>query len=186
VKITPVEAARSFIQTNYPLCRAAFLAGSVIRGEGTDTSDLDIVIIDDNEKQSHRETVFHQGWLIEAFVHTTNTYPLFFESDKKRGRPSLPRMCAEGLILKDDGTAEKIKLEAKTLIEKGPDPLTEEEIRIKRYSITDQLMDFEGSTRPEEDLFIAGSLAWQLHEFVLRANQQWIGEGKWIARALKE
>jgi hypothetical protein len=95
-------------------------------------------------------------------------------------------MCAEGLILKDDGTAEKIKLEAKTLIEKGPDPLTEEEIRIKRYSITDQLMDFEGSTRPEEDLFIAGSLAWQLHEFVLRANQQWIGEGKWIARALKE
>jgi predicted nucleotidyltransferase len=40
-----LEAVKIFLDQRFPECSAAFLAGSVIRGEGTSTSDLDIVII---------------------------------------------------------------------------------------------------------------------------------------------
>jgi predicted nucleotidyltransferase len=186
MKKSPLETAREFVERRYPTCRAAFLAGSVVRGQATDTSDLDIVVIDDGAKGSYRESFLENGWMIESFIHTSKTYRNFFESDRKRGRPSLPRMCREGIILKDDGIAERIRHEAKALLENGPDPWTEEDIRLHRYFITDLLMDFEGSNCEMEDLFIAGAQANRLHDFLLRSNGRWIGEGKWIARALKE
>ena len=45
--------------------------------------------------------------------------------------------------------------------------------------------DFEGSTKPFESLFIAGALAEKSHEFYLRVNQQWMGQSKWVLRALR-
>lgn len=42
-----------------------------------------------------------------------------------------------------------------------------------------------GSKDAAESLFIAGKLAIVLHEFVLCTNRRWIGDGKWVMRALK-
>lgn len=44
VKLEPVKAAECFIKQYYPQCQGAVLAGSVVRDEATETSDLDIVI----------------------------------------------------------------------------------------------------------------------------------------------
>jgi len=35
-----------------------------------------------------------------------------------------------------------------------------------------------------EGIFIAGTLAEQVSEFILRVNRQWIGTSKWIIRSL--
>jgi predicted nucleotidyltransferase len=43
-RIAPAEAARRIWQSRYADSRVLFLAGSVMRGEGTPTSDLDIVL----------------------------------------------------------------------------------------------------------------------------------------------
>lgn len=184
-KDNPYEAAQKFVHKYFPNCNGALLAGSVIRGEATETSDLDIVIFDETLPSSYRETFIEFDWPIEVFVHNGSSYRPFFESDRERGRPSLPRMVSEGIILKDDGIIEAIKKEAEELLKEGPEKWTEKTIQIKRYFLTDTLDDFIGSSNRAEGIFIANTLAELTSEFVLRTNRRWIGTSKWLVRSLK-
>ncbi|MBT2690215.1 nucleotidyltransferase domain-containing protein [Bacillus sp. ISL-47] len=185
-KIHAAETSQEFITRHFPACQAAVLAGSVIRGEETDTSDLDIVVFDSAIKTAYRESFIFFGWPIEVFVHNLDSYKDFFRNDAERARPSLPRMVAEGMPLKDSGILQEIKKEALSLLAKGPEAWTEETIRLKRYFITDAVDDLRGSSNRGEEIFIAGTLAELLSEFVLRTNRQWIGSSKWTARALQQ
>lgn len=184
-RLEPLQAAHLFVEKHFPGCHGALLAGSVVRKQATETSDLDLVIFDD-VSFSFRKSVVDFDWPIEVFVHGMQTYKTFFESDCKRARPSLPRMVAEGIIIKDTGVIQAIQAEAKTLLKAGPEKWTEDIIEMKRYFITDTLDDLIGSTNHTEDLFIANALAEQLSEFILRVNNQWIGTSKWVIRSLKE
>jgi hypothetical protein len=179
------KAAELFTLNHFPDCHGALLAGSVVRGEATETSDLDIVIFDKNLNSAYRESVIEFGWNIEVFLHNLTSYKDFFKSDCERARPSLPRMVSEGIVLKDSEMMEHIKQEAIDLLEKGPEEWSAETIRIKRYFITDALEDFIGCTDRAEEIFIANTLAELVSEFVLRTNRQWIGASKWIIRSLK-
>lgn len=180
-----MEAAEKFIQKYFSRCNGALLAGSIVRGEATDTSDLDIVIFDEAVPTSYRESFIEFDWPIEVFVHNASSYKPFFESDRERARPSLPRMVSEGIILRDDGIIELIKKEAVVLLKEGPEQWSEETVHIKRYFLTDTLDDFIGCSNRAEEIFIANSLAELLSEFVLRTNRRWIGTSKWTIRSLK-
>ena len=185
-RIQPVEAAKKFIAEKFPDCQAALLAGSVVRGEDTATSDLDIVVFDEKVESAYRESLIEYGWPIEVFVHNLISYSDFFKSDRESARPSLPRMVSEGIVLFDSGVVSFIKDEANVLLKKGPEVWSIETIVMKRYMITDALDDLIGSTNPAEDLFIANTLANEIHEFVLRTNVQWVGSSKWVVRALSQ
>ncbi|SOC42647.1 nucleotidyltransferase domain-containing protein [Ureibacillus acetophenoni] len=185
-KLQPIEAGYQFLNKYFPSCQGALLAGSVVRGVATDTSDLDIVIFDNSVPSSYRESLIDFGWPIEVFVHNLTSYKQFFDHDVQRARPSLPRMVAEGIILKDDGIVDCIKKEAIKILEEGPEEWSKETIKVKRYFITDVLDDFIGCTKREEEIFIANTLAELVSEFVLRTNRQWIGTSKWIVRSLKQ
>lgn len=185
MKLEPIKAAREFINQHFPHCQGAVLAGSVVRGEETGTSDLDIVIFEKNIMASYRESLIEFGWPIEVFVHNLTSYKHFFEMDYKDAKPSMQRMISEGIILKDEGIIDSIKKEAKEILKQGPEEWTEEEVTLKRYFITDALEDFIGSNNRAEEIFIASSLADLVQEFILRTNGHWIGSSKWIIRALK-
>jgi hypothetical protein len=185
-RLNPKEAASNFIIENFPTCQAALLGGSVVRGEETSTSDLDIVIIDDTISSEFRESLISQGWPIEAFVHYLKTIRDYFQSDCERARPSLPRMVSEGIPIVDHPIIHTLKEEANKLLRDGPPNWTIQTILMKRYFISDALDDFIGSTNRGEGIFIAGALGESLHEFVLRTNGRWIGASKWVVRSLKE
>ncbi|MGY6211382.1 nucleotidyltransferase domain-containing protein [Cytobacillus firmus] len=185
-KLPPIEAAHQFVNAHFPNCKGALLAGSVVRGEATEKSDLDIVIFDKNNRTSYRESLIEYGWYIEVFVHTLTSYKQFFKMDYERARPSMPRMVSEGIVLKDDGVIESIRKEANDLLHNGPQEWSEETINTKRYFLSDALDDFIGSSNRSEELFIATTLAELLSEFVLRTNRQWIGASKWVYRSLKD
>ena len=184
-RLEPIQAAQLFVEKHYPACQGAILAGSVIRGEATETSDLDIVIFDETVTSAYRESVIDIGWPIEVFVHNLTSYKSFFESDYKRAKPSLPRMVSEGKIIKDVGVLRDIQEEAKVLLENGPEEWSEEIITMKRYFITDVLDDFIGCSNRTEEIFIANTLADQVSEFILRVNRKWIGTSKWVIRSLR-
>ncbi|KEZ50480.1 nucleotidyltransferase domain-containing protein [Metabacillus indicus] len=186
MRLQPAEAALKIVEKRFPSCAAAVLAGSVVRGEGTPTSDLDLVIFDESIKESYRESFVDFGWPVEAFVHNFSSYRYFFEEDCKSGTPSMPRMTAEGIVLKGKERLVPIKKEASALLEKGPEPLTQKEIDSRRYFITDALDDFTGCANRAEGIHVAGNLAELLHEFVLLTNGRYIGKSKWIHRALKQ
>jgi hypothetical protein len=186
MRISARQAAIKFVESYFPNCDVAYLAGSVVRGEETESSDLDIIVIDSSVGESYRQSLTEFDWPIEVFVHNMFTYKNFFKENIDRARPSLPQMCAEGIILRDTGHASRIKNEALQLLKAGPTPWNSIEIERARYHLTDLLNDLEGSTNGIEDLFVVSKLADLTHEFVLRVNGHWIGEGKWIIRALKE
>jgi predicted nucleotidyltransferase len=128
LRMQPNDVAKQFIDLYFTNCRIAFLAGSASRGEHKPSSDLDIVVIDETQPHAYRESFFEFSWRIEAFIHTKDSYRTYFESDIKRGRPTLPNMIFSGLILKDDGTAQTLKQEARQLLQDGPKPLTIKDI----------------------------------------------------------
>nr|WP_139186911.1 nucleotidyltransferase domain-containing protein [Sediminibacillus halophilus] len=179
-------AAKKFINKHFPDCQGALLAGSVVRGEATNTSDLDIVVFDSQYSSSYRESFVEFDWPIEVFVHNLQSYQVFFQLDVERARPSMPRMVSEGLVLKDSsGLIDTIKKEAAALLAAGPKCWTATVIEQKRYFLTDTLDDFIGSTLREEDLVIANTLAQLTSEFYLRVNGQWEGASKWLIRTLR-
>lgn len=184
-RLKPFEAATQFISQKFPNCQGAVLAGSIVRGEATETSDLDIVVFIQDLTSCYRESLIVDDWPIEVFVHNLTSYKSFFESDSKRARPSLPKMIAEGIVLEDEGILDSIKKEATQLINNGPEVWSIETINIKRYFITDALDDFIGSKNRAEEIFIANTIADLVSEFVLRTNRKWIGTSKWIVRALR-
>lgn len=182
-----IEAAQKIIKPQFLNCDVALLGGSVARGEETKTSDLDIVIIDSNLSKCYRESFMSNGWPVEVFVHNFTTYKEYFKSDCKRGKPTLPQLVSEGIILKGElETVTSLKQEAQQLIDQGPEKWSEGLIRQKRYFLTDALDDFIGATKREEELFIANLLADLVHEFVLRVNGQWVGNSKWFIRVLRK
>ncbi|WP_332871750.1 nucleotidyltransferase domain-containing protein [Paraliobacillus zengyii] len=180
------EAAKKFVDMEYPNCDGALLAGSVVRGEATQTSDLDIVIFDQSLTYSYRESLIKFDWPIEVFVHNLASYKSFIAMDAAKGLSSLPRMVVDGFVLRDLGMIDKIKEEAQELIDKGPSSWSMETIQTRRYTITDMVDDLLGSKKREEDICIVMSVAPLIPEFYLRTNHQWIGESKWIHRALKK
>ncbi|PKR76707.1 nucleotidyltransferase domain-containing protein [Halalkalibacillus sediminis] len=185
-RLAPLDAAHKIINNRYPASEAALLAGSVVRAEATETSDLDIVIFDKALTSSYRESFIELDWKVEVFVHSLTSYREFFQSDYERARPSLPRMVAEGIVLKDNGIIDSIKEEANHLLSEGPEEWPTETIDIKRYFITDALDDFIGCTNRAEEIFIANTLAELVSEFVLRTNRRWMGASKWVVRSLKD
>ncbi len=185
-RLQPIEAAHQFLNKYFVNCQGAILAGSVVRGEATETSDLDLIVFDQGISSSYRESLVDFEWPIELFVHNLTSYKEYFQKDCERARPSLPRMVAEGMILRGEEIIGPIKQEAREILDKGPAKWPAETIQVKRYFLTDALDDFRGSSDRAEELFIANTLAELASEFVLRTNRQWIGASKWVVRALKQ
>jgi predicted nucleotidyltransferase len=183
-RLPALDAAHMLINEIFPDCKGAILGGSSVRGEETATSDLDIIVISDELDSSKRESFHFRGWPVELFVHTIDSCRRYFRNDVERARPTLPRMAAEGIVLKGEEYLREIRKEAALMLAAGPLPWSEAELTLKRYFLTDVLEDFIGSTKRHESLFIAGKLAELAHEFVLRGNKQWIGQSKWIYREL--
>lgn len=79
MRLKPIEAAQQFIFKHFPNCQGSLLAGSVVRGEATDTSDLDIVVFDKDLTSPYRESFIDFGWAIEVFVHNLTSYKHFLK-----------------------------------------------------------------------------------------------------------
>jgi hypothetical protein len=184
MRLVPLEASKLFIDHYFPNCNVALLAGSATRGNHTETSDLDIVIIDDTQTNDYRESFIDFGWRIEAFIYNSTSYKSKFAADRKKARPILACMLIEGVVIKDDGTVGSIKQEAQNSLNEGPEPLSDEFIKASRYFIFDLLDDFRDSDSYEEALMTLNTITLQLSEFILRVNGQWSGRGKTISRAL--
>ena len=186
MRLPGIEAAKRFVSEHFPNCNVAILTGSASRGEETPYSDLDILVISNDEPSAYVEAFYEYGWMIEILMHNRQSYKEFFKRDCLRGRPSLPHMFATGVVLVDDGTATAIQQEARLLLESGPPAWTEQDIKFARFMITNHLLDLEGTLQPVDAIFAVNELANALHELVLRANGYWIGKGKRIIRALEE
>lgn len=117
-----LETAQKAINKYYPGYKCAFVAGSMLRGQETATSDIDIVVIYEDEFQDvHRQSVVEDGWPIEFFVNNPKSNDYFMEEDRKRGMYIMMDMVANGLPLPE--VNERVKerqARARDMIDSGP------------------------------------------------------------------
>jgi hypothetical protein len=182
-----IAAAQDLVEQKFPDCDAAFLVGSTVRSEATPTSDLDIVVISRSATAPYQEGMKAFGWPIDVVFHTESSYRKFFKLDILRRRPVLAYMINEGVILKNkDGYAQRVKEEAAAVLSAGPAPLAADEIMGARHELTKLYDDFTSSPSRVESLLLGADLAYVALEFVLNFNRQWMGDGKWAVRALRD
>ncbi|MEM7364858.1 MAG: nucleotidyltransferase domain-containing protein [Pseudomonadota bacterium] len=184
----PFVAASSALARHHPDCLGAFVAGSVMRGEGTATSDIDIVVLyGDDFEDVHRASLMHEGWPIEFFVQHVEAQRYFFEKDRQRGMCVLADMVATGTMLPESTKLlEQQKNEARQIIEAGPPPLTPEDTDRRRYAITNLIDDVVGSTNIPVTNAVLAELHDALADFYLRTHGRWSGHGKSVLRSLRD
>ncbi len=93
-----IKITKQILDDRYPDADVIFLAGSLLRGEGTPYSDLDLVVIFEQLPHAWRESFNFKGYPVEAFVHDPETFNHFiFELGRPSGLAAMAHMVAEGV-----------------------------------------------------------------------------------------
>ena len=186
-RLSPEETALGIRRERYEGARALFLGGSVMRGEATPASDLDIVVVYERLPNAYREAFMYGGWPVEAFVHDAGSLEEFFERDRRRGVPALMSMVWEGVEVPEPSEfSARLKRSARELLEAGPPPWDEEELTLRRYRLTDWVDDMR-FPRSAEELVATGAWLYQdAAEFYFRTRGLWSAHSKTIPRRLRE
>lgn len=182
-----VATAEAVLAARYPNAEFALVAGSIVRGEGTALSDIDLVVLFGRLERARRESFLFGGFPVEAFVHDPETLRWFMDQDVERGRPSIISMVAEGRPIGSSlAGAEPLQMEAVGRLERGPPTLTGERLNSLRYEITDLVDDLRGQRTPREVQAIGTALYQKLADLVLLGRGKWTGSAKWIPRLIGE
>lgn len=183
-RLAPKQVAEDLIRDRFPTCLASWLTGSAARGGTTETSDIDVVVVLDDNEQSFRETVTASGWLIELFVHTRPSLKIWYLREAAEYRCTLAHMLATGDLLTDAGAAETLQQSARRHVEKGPPARKQPEVDVLRYELSAVVDDLRDSVDRVETTFLAGHAGALAGELLLAVRGSWTGRGKWLARWL--
>ena len=172
-----IELAKEIRAAKHPSCNFLFLAGSLIRGEGTRFSDLDIVVIYEKVEKAYRESFIFNGVMVETFVHDPETVDFFVdEFDKQDGNSALAQMIVEGIEIPSATIlSQQLKAWARESILRGPDACNQQEIMNMRYAVTNIIDDIRDYRSESELLGSLTCLYSSLAQFFFRANRHWNG-----------
>ncbi len=182
----PLIAASEIVARRYEGAAVTFLAGSVMRGEGTATSDLDLVVVYERIDAAFRDSFLHAGWPVEAFVHDPETLRYFFlQVDRPRGVPSLPHMVSTGTPLPcATDLSRALQALANQVLGQGPPPWHDGKLRRSRYTITSLVDDLRSPRSRAELIAIGTALYAAVADHFLLGQGHWSASGKSIPRRL--
>ena len=170
------------LETRFPGAVCAFVAGSIMRGQGTVRSDLDLVVLYPRLDQAWRESFESNDMPVEAFVQDPSTLAHYLEQDVQSGRPIMISMVAEGRIVGTDiGLARHWQSRARGLLAAGPRQAVDSWLL---YQVSDLADDLRGLRPASEVRAIAMQLYPKLADLMLLGQGQWSGNGKWVPRRL--
>ena len=164
-----------------------FAAGSIVRGDATAHSDLDLVVVYPALAAAYRESFLFDRLPVEAFVHDPETLHYFFvDVDARSGIPSLPAMVLDGIdIPHPTPQSEALRARAAAILAAGPSALTTEDERKLRYGISD-LVDDIRAPRSADELTASGARLYEeLANYHLRTHRMWSASRKSIPRVLR-
>lgn len=166
----------------FPSASAFLLAGSVVRGEATASSDLDLVVVFQRVERAKRQSFAFANWPVEAFIHDIQTLEYFFrEVDRPSGVPSLPNMVNEGIeIPSETECGHLVKDLAKRVLQAGPPPWGQQERDDSRYAISELVEDIRSPRNSFEIRPIISDLYRAVANHYCRSQNQWSAKGKSI------
>ncbi len=181
-----LAVAAHALETRFAGAHFAFVAGSIMRGQGTIGSDIDMVVIYPRLERAWRESFVEEGFPVEAFVQDPATLDVFLGRDVENGRPVMINMVVEGRIVGAHVKgAAALRARAASLLKAGPAPLNGERLEFLLYQVSDLADDLRGYRDREEMLAIAVTLYPKLIDLMLWGRGHWSGAGKWLPRRLR-
>ncbi len=181
-----LDITRDIRDQRFPDAGVVLLAGSIVRGEATAHSDLDLVVIHARVKQACRTSFRQDGWPVEAFIHDLQTLNYFFlEVDRPSGVPSLCDMVADGIEVPEaSGLSREAKGLARRVLDEGPESWTEADRDASRYAITDLIEDIRAPRSSHELRAALTSLYSATAHHFCRSRGLWSAKAKMIPRKL--
>ncbi len=184
---SPVSAAKDLFESRYQGADAVLVAGSVVRGEASTYSDLDLVVIFPRVRAAYRESFTHMGWPVEAFIHDLETLRYFiYRIDQPQGSSTLCEMVKEGMEVPGPCTATaEAKVLALDVLKQGPPVLTQEDIDDRRYNISELVDDLRDPRSRHELNAAAARVYHELADFYCRSRGGWTSAGKGLLKRMK-
>jgi hypothetical protein len=185
---SPLFVAKELFENRYQGADAIFVAGSVVRGEATSYSDLDLVVLFPKVKTAYRESFIHKDWPVEAFIHDRDTIRYFFQHvDRPIGRATLAEMISEGHEFPNATAAtSEVKVLAEQAMREGPAALSDEEIQDRRYQISGLIDDLREPRSRQEMVASSAAVYHELADYYFRCRRSWSGSGKNLVKRMKK
>jgi hypothetical protein len=184
-----VGLCERFVAQEFPDAEIVVLAGSTARGGRTASSDIDVLIIgnrlfaDDNT--SLAATYAFGGEIFEVFAYTHDGYSDWAIGGVSQHRPVIVQMLVEGVEVRGGDALTELRDKWNARLAEGP-LVSQHELAMRRYAVTDLLDDLRDAVDPLEQNFIAWSLFQKVAELMLLTERHWIGTGKYLPRRLRE
>jgi hypothetical protein len=116
------------------------VSGSVLRGEGDATSDLDLYVIHEQPWRQRVQRYFN-GVPAEIFVNPAQTIRGYFVEERREGRFITAHMLATGVVVLNRGeVVDALRVEAKEALGQLPD-LSAQALTMARYMAATALED---------------------------------------------
>lgn len=182
------DVAERFIATKFPTTTIAVMGGSSATGTRTRTSDIDLLLIGDDQfadSPSGHSVHEFEGEIFEAFGYTPAGFDHWAGRGIAKGRPTIVHILVDGIGIRGGRELEVLQHSWQDVLEAGP-AVSPNDLERRRYLITNLLDDLRDVGDPLERQVIAADLFTQTAELMLLTGQRWIGTGKYLPRRLRE
>jgi len=175
-----LSAAEKIRAKFFPDASTLMLAGSVVRGDATAYSELDLVVVFERVESAQRQSFIFEGWPLEAFIHDPQTLEFFFrEIDRPSGVPSLPNMVSEGIeLLRETKFGSLMKDLASRVLAEGPIIWSQQDRENSRYAISDMVEDIREPRNRAELRIVVSNLYSAIADHFLRSQSQWSAKAR--------
>jgi hypothetical protein len=183
-----LDLSERFTAYRFPTAAVALVAGSTARQTRTDTSDIDLLLIDDDlfagERSRLAATYKFEDEVFGALAYTRDAFEQWARWGLVQYRPVIVQMLLEGVALRGCRPLAELRDSWRGVIAVGP-VISQHELDTRRYAITDLLDDLRDSADPLERNVIAFALFERVAELVLLCNRHWIGTDRSLPRPLR-
>jgi hypothetical protein len=182
--------ATDFSSDRFPDAHHVIVAGSTSTGQRTPSSDIDLLVIGppsmfDGAATSLAQTTQYGGEIFEVFAYTAEAFDSWASKGIDESRPTIVHMLLDGIAIKHGSELTDLRGSYQERISAGP-RISDHELDLRRYRLTDLADDLISLTDALEVAVVKAALFDELASFLLLANNQWLGSGKWLARRLRQ
>ena len=173
-----LKEAVAYILNNFAVL-GILVTGTIVRGNPSPNSDLDICVLHSNPTRQRIQKFFN-GVPTEIFVNPPDKIEQYLLEERSRGRPCTAHMWATGfMILDSDPAVEQIRKRAKRMLALPPTPKPQDQIA-KRYAAADAYENAQDiqKTDPAGALMMLNLAVHQMLQYVFWEHKRYLPRDK--------
>lgn len=174
---TALQTAIPYILDRFAPVLGIIVAGSVLRGQGDPSSDLDVFVIFDGDYRQRVQKYFHNV-PFEIFANPPKRVPQYFEEERHDGGGSTLHMLATGFVMLNRAPiVDHLRQQAQQILAGAPE-YRPQSLLFARYMACDRLenaLDCRHRDPAQGHMLLGGAMLDTLVYFFQK-------QGKWIPR----